>query len=212
MFGCADIIVAQHTSGEERVLPATLEERIKRLAGERRAVLLAHNYQDGNVQDLADFVGDSLELSIRASRTEAEVIVLDRSYGSVVFREGNPVEYLLVLHVGGGHWDIPKGHPDAGEGPRETALREVLEETNSVVEILPGFEESIEYVLPEGEPKRVTFFLSEFAGEGSTRSNPTEIADLCWLPYEQALHRMTYESARSVLKKAQAFLDSRASR
>jgi len=41
----------------------------------RRAVILAHNYQLGEVQDLADFTGDSLELSRQAAQTEAEVIV-----------------------------------------------------------------------------------------------------------------------------------------
>ena len=48
---------------------------IDRLKAERRAVILAHNYQIGEVQDAADFVGDSLELSQKAAATEAEVIV-----------------------------------------------------------------------------------------------------------------------------------------
>jgi len=54
---------------------AELAERIARLKQERKAVILAHNYQLGEVQDIADFVGDSLELSRRASAVESEVIV-----------------------------------------------------------------------------------------------------------------------------------------
>jgi quinolinate synthase len=50
-------------------------DRIGRLKAERRAILLAHNYQIAEVQDAADFVGDSLELSQKAAATEAEVIV-----------------------------------------------------------------------------------------------------------------------------------------
>jgi len=50
-------------------------KKIKRLAAEKNAILLAHNYQPPEVQDIADLCGDSLELSIKASQTDAEVIV-----------------------------------------------------------------------------------------------------------------------------------------
>ncbi len=52
-----------------------LSEKIKKLKEKRKAVILAHNYQKGEVQDVADFVGDSLELSQKAAKTDAEVIV-----------------------------------------------------------------------------------------------------------------------------------------
>jgi len=52
-----------------------LINKIQRLKRERNAVILAHNYQIPEVQDIADFVGDSLELSIKAAKTDAEVIV-----------------------------------------------------------------------------------------------------------------------------------------
>ena len=50
-------------------------EEIARLKGERNAVILAHNYTRGEVQDAADFTGDSLELARRATEVEADVIV-----------------------------------------------------------------------------------------------------------------------------------------
>jgi len=52
-----------------------LTEKILNLKETRGAVILAHNYQLGEVQDIADFVGDSLELSQKAAGTNAEVIV-----------------------------------------------------------------------------------------------------------------------------------------
>src|SRR5262245_31832997 len=52
-----------------------LEEEIKRLKHERNAILLAHYYQDSEVQDLADVIGDSLQLAQAAKKTNADVIV-----------------------------------------------------------------------------------------------------------------------------------------
>ncbi|HEY6191955.1 MAG TPA: quinolinate synthase NadA [Bacteroidota bacterium] len=55
--------------------PVNLEEEILRLKQDLHAVILAHYYQDSEIQDLADFVGDSLDLSRRAASTDAETIV-----------------------------------------------------------------------------------------------------------------------------------------
>ena len=52
-----------------------IQDRIKALSKQKNAILLAHNYQPPEIQDVADFCGDSLELSIRAAETEAEVLV-----------------------------------------------------------------------------------------------------------------------------------------
>ena len=52
-----------------------LQKKIKELLTQRKAILLAHNYQPPEIQDIADLCGDSLELSIKASQTDAEVIV-----------------------------------------------------------------------------------------------------------------------------------------
>ena len=51
-----------------------LSDEIKRLKSERNAVILAHNYQGAEIQELADHVGDSLGLAYRAAETEADVI------------------------------------------------------------------------------------------------------------------------------------------
>jgi quinolinate synthase len=54
---------------------ATLQSEIKALAKKRNAVILAHNYQRPEVQDVADFVGDSLGLARKGSETDADVII-----------------------------------------------------------------------------------------------------------------------------------------
>ena len=53
-----------------------LKEEIRRLAQEKNAVIMAHYYVDGEVQDLADFIGDSLALAQQAANTDADIIVL----------------------------------------------------------------------------------------------------------------------------------------
>ena len=57
------------------LLPLNLEEEILALKKKMNAVILAHYYQESEIQDLADYIGDSLELSRRAASTEADVIV-----------------------------------------------------------------------------------------------------------------------------------------
>ena len=66
-----------HANGEvaRRRYAALLKERIAALKEERRAVILAHNYQEGAIQDVADFVGDSLGLARKAQATDARVIL-----------------------------------------------------------------------------------------------------------------------------------------
>jgi quinolinate synthase len=53
----------------------TMQNEIKELARARNAIILAHNYQPPAIQDMADLCGDSLELSIKASQTDADIIV-----------------------------------------------------------------------------------------------------------------------------------------
>jgi len=52
-----------------------MKEKIKELLKEKKAIMLAHNYQPPEIQDLADLCGDSLELSIKAAQTDAKVIL-----------------------------------------------------------------------------------------------------------------------------------------
>ena len=68
MFGASDAPLLLEN------IPA-LQEEVRALARERGAVILAHNYQLPEIQDVADYVGDSLGLSQRAAAADAEIIV-----------------------------------------------------------------------------------------------------------------------------------------
>jgi quinolinate synthase len=72
---CAEKQGRMNDSASSTETSDRIAAEIGKLKAERDAVILAHNYQPGEVQDIADFVGDSLDLSIRASQTDARVIV-----------------------------------------------------------------------------------------------------------------------------------------
>jgi quinolinate synthase len=70
------MVAAPSHAAAAEALPSDidLEDEIRRLKRERNAVLLAHYYQHGEVQDVADFIGDSLQLAQAAKKTQADVI------------------------------------------------------------------------------------------------------------------------------------------
>jgi len=70
-----DVASSSDRSGTLRRHGADLANELRELATERKAVILAHNYQVPELQDVADFVGDSLGLSYQAAKTDADVIL-----------------------------------------------------------------------------------------------------------------------------------------
>ncbi len=70
-----DVASSLNRTGASRGSSADLAKELRTLATERNAVILAHNYQVPELQDVADFVGDSLGLSYQAAKTDADVIL-----------------------------------------------------------------------------------------------------------------------------------------
>lgn len=131
-------------------------------------------------------------------------MMYEKSCGIVIFKENGNREYLL-LHYPGGHWDLPKGHVEKGEDEKQTALRELEEETGiTKVELISGYREVISYKYHRGKQlstKEVVYFL------GKTKENAIRISDehqdFIWLPYTEAVEKLTFENAKELVRKAE---------
>lgn len=129
----------------------------------------------------------------------------DYSFGVVPARaENSRILYLLVQHRGG-HWSFPKGHAEPGETPLATARRELSEETGIREADIRDHETFVERydTIKRGKDvdKTVTYFLGWIAGP-AVRIQPEEISAFAWLPYAEALSRITYEETRRILRDA----------
>ena len=130
----------------------------------------------------------------------------EKSCGAVLFREENHVRTYLVIRSVNGHSTLCKGHVEPGETEHQTAVREIQEETALCVEFVENFREVITYSPYEGCMKDVVFFLARVTG-GTLTSQQSEVAEAWFLPYAQAVQRLTHESDRDILKKAEDFLN-----
>ncbi len=131
----------------------------------------------------------------------------ERSAGFVVYRRpGSSSERQYLLLNSGRHWDFAKGHVNKGEDDLAAALRELAEETAITdAQVVPGFQHEISYFFRESKRglirKTVMFFLAETASDDVTISR--EHVDFVYLPFEQALERLTFAAAKQVLQAAE---------
>ena len=134
----------------------------------------------------------------------------ERSAGAVIFSKDTQRKYLL-LHYSEGHWDFPKGHIEKGESEEQTALREIKEETGITgITFIGGFKENLHYFYTFNKApifKSVVFYLAQADKADVILS--FEHIGFVWLPYKEALIRLTYKNAKEILKNAETFLDSK---
>jgi tRNA nucleotidyltransferase (CCA-adding enzyme) len=128
----------------------------------------------------------------------------EKSYGAVIINEKK--EFLLIRHKNGEHWDFPKGHKEEGESDRETAVREVLEETGLIVRLIDGFKEKTRYSPKPGVDKTVTYYLGFSMGKVTIQEE--EIMEYEYLPFEEALEKITFNESKEVIRAAKQFIDT----
>jgi 8-oxo-dGTP pyrophosphatase MutT (NUDIX family) len=110
----------------------------------------------------------------------------------------------------GRHWDYPKGHLNPGETDLAAARRELREETGiAEVDVVPEFGREISYFFRDKRKglirKEVMFFLASVTNKDIRLSH--EHSDFKFLPFDQAIARVTYASAKQLLRDAEAHLN-----
>jgi 8-oxo-dGTP diphosphatase len=125
------------------------------------------------------------------------------SAGGVVFKfEGEELKILLILTQNGKVWGFPKGIIEKDEDPKETALREIKEETGVSGKIIDEVGETSYCFVMDNEKnfKKVKYFLIEYTGG---ELNPEwEVDAVEWFTPHEALQKLTYENDREILKKS----------
>ena len=139
--------------------------------------------------------------------------VIEISSGGVIFkRKNNSFEVVLVSKKKGKIWCLPKGHIEEGESLKETAIREVKEETGLRGEIVNKVDNIIYWYSnkdKQGELikifKRVYFFLLKYV-EGETKVHDHEVENVQWFDIKKARKILTYKTEQDVIKKAEKIL------
>ena len=134
----------------------------------------------------------------------------EKSCGAIAYRrEQDKVLLLILRHRRGGHWSFPKGHIEAGENERQTALREVREETGLSIELRDGFRAAVEYSPTPGVRKEVVYFLG-CSPRGEVRRQAEEISEIRWAEPEEAFHAVTFQNDKKLISLAMDRIQSEA--
>ena len=125
--------------------------------------------------------------------------------GAVLYTVVNDkILYVLVVESDG-HCGLPKGHIETGETERETALREIKEETGINAVLFDDFAIKVEYETKEGSIKRTTYFIASYYNQ-VIECNNNELLEVKLLPFDEAMATLTYQDIKDVLQKANHFL------
>lgn len=126
-----------------------------------------------------------------------EILRKEKSCGCLVIDEGK----VLLIKQTKGHWGLPKGHVEENETEKETALREVKEETNYDVEIVGDYRFVERYITDTGIDKEVVYFIAKKVG-GDAEKQEAEVTDIKWCSFDEAIDTVTFDNMKELLKNA----------
>lgn len=130
----------------------------------------------------------------------------EKSCGAVIYKYENSKLYILLLKHNQGHWSFSKGHVENEETEKETALREIKEETNLDVCIDNNFRYITTYSPKENTIKDVVYFVATPLND-DIKIQEKEISEISWYSAIEALDKITYDNDKQVLKKTIEYLN-----
>ena len=123
-------------------------------------------------------------------------MIKEKSCGALVFHRdavNGKLYIVLIRHVHGRFFSFPKGHVEKGESEKETAEREVFEETALKIDITSDFRETVSYNPSYKVQKEVVYFLAE-TEQTHVVARPGEIEKVRWVSVDDALNVLTHEN------------------
>ena len=127
----------------------------------------------------------------------------EKSCGGVVYKMENGVpHFVLIKHRKGGHWAFPKGHMEQGESERETARREIREETGVTGKFIKGFRRSVSYIIRGTIHKEVVYFLYEISPDSVIVKQEEETGEAEFVPESEVMAKLTYENDKITFSRA----------
>ena len=134
------------------------------------------------------------------------------SCGAVVYTVIAGERKYVIVSGKKGVFGFPKGHMEPGETERETALREIREETGLNVQLIDGFRTEDQHpLIHEGKPdtmKRIIYFAAEYTAQ-EYHAQDSEISEIRLVSFDEAISAFQYESSKRILKEADGFLKIR---
>lgn len=122
---------------------------------------------------------------------------MEKSCGAIIFNEGK----VLVVKQTSGFYGFPKGHVEIGETEKETAIREIKEETGLDIKIISDKRYTQSYIVKENVHKDVVFFLASIKNNNEKRQ-VEEIEEILWIDINEVENILTYDSLKELWKEA----------
>ena len=122
----------------------------------------------------------------------------ETSVGCIIFKDD---KVLLIFQNNTNFWGFPKGHMEKGETELETAKREVKEEIGLDVDINPKYRYVLHDVVRNEIDKTTILYLAKPTSNEIVKQD-SEIKEVKWLDFNDAIDLLTYEDSKELLKKA----------